>query len=119
MSVNSGGKRPQMQPQQANAGPLQGNDFHKVPLVHYFTDLPKNLTATLLPCKVNVYSVNATEIWLNLRYLSSNVQTLKKIALNFCGLPRKPELQNFRSNSDNSSIHLYFWPYVFCVDSYR
>ena len=27
MSVNSGGKRPQMQAQQANAGPLQGNDF--------------------------------------------------------------------------------------------
>ena len=78
MSVNSGGKRPQMQPQQANAGPLQGNDFHKVPLVHYFTDLPKNLTATLLPCKVNVYSVNATEIWLNLRYLSSNEEDCTK-----------------------------------------
>ena len=44
MSVNSGGKRPQMQPQQANAGPLQGNDFHKVPLVYHFTDLPENLT---------------------------------------------------------------------------
>ena len=39
MSVNSGGKRPQMQPQQANAGPLQGNNFQKVPLVyHHCTD---------------------------------------------------------------------------------
>ena len=52
MSVNSGGKRPQMQPQQANAGPLQGNNFHKVPLVHYFTDLPENLTQQY--CHVNL-----------------------------------------------------------------
>ena len=43
MSVNSGGKRPQMQPQQANAGPLQGNNFHKVPSIYHCTDFIEKL----------------------------------------------------------------------------
>ena len=43
MSVNSGGKRPQMQPQQANAGPLQGNNFQRVPLVYHFTDYTEKI----------------------------------------------------------------------------
>ena len=71
MSVNSGGKRPQMQPQQANAGPLQGNNFQKVPLVHHFTDLPDILTEISTQqqyCHVKLmYSKNATKIWFNLR----------------------------------------------------
>ena len=51
MSVNSGGKRPQMQPQQANAGPLQGNNFQKVPLVHHFTGKFQNFTAVVMSCR--------------------------------------------------------------------
>lgn len=43
MSVNSGGKRPQMQPQQANAGPLQGNNIHKVPSIYHCTDFIEKL----------------------------------------------------------------------------
>ena len=67
--------------------------------------MPKKFKITISSDLIKlIYSEKATKIWHNLSQgldvatYKSNVQTSRKMAPNFCGLLRKPELQHRRKN---------------------